>query len=165
MTRQDTAAAGPAASSADRPTPFTVWGLPAGLDDDWAMDFGGPIQSLEEAGLLADSLVADWRLYGRRLRRAKVRDRHGQVVYQRTPRRGGEGETVVTVQAAGGGQVAACLFCDQSVTNAECCLALARAGVAAHIACCGCPAWAGWARPGLPALDLDLDVDPATARA
>jgi hypothetical protein len=49
------------------------------------MDFGGPIDSLEEA-TLADSLVDDARLYGRRLRRAEVRDQHGRVVYERTRR-------------------------------------------------------------------------------
>jgi hypothetical protein len=87
VSRPDTAADGLAAScGADDPAPFTVWGFPSGLDDEWAMDFGGPIDTLEQARLLADSLVADWGLHGRRLRRAEVRDQHGQVVYQRTRR-------------------------------------------------------------------------------
>jgi hypothetical protein len=50
------------------------------------MDFGGPIDTLEEATMLADSLFQDSRLYGRRQRRAEVHDQHGRVVYQRTRR-------------------------------------------------------------------------------
>ena len=49
-----------------------------------------------------------------------------------------------------------CLFCDRPVADkSECCPAFARAGVAAHRACCGCAAWAGWIRSGLPVPDSD----------
>ena len=43
----------------------------------------------------------------------------------------------------------ACLVCGHLVGPAEpCCPAFEAAGVAAHLGCCGCQAWAGWTRPG-----------------
>jgi hypothetical protein len=48
-----------------------------------------------------------------------------------------------------------CLFCERPVGGDTAhCPAFARARIFAHQTCCGCAAWAGWARPGLPALDL-----------
>jgi hypothetical protein len=56
-----------------------------------------------------------------------------------------------------------CLFCNQPVTDrSESCPAFSLAGVAAHRACCGCAAWAGWVRPGLSALDLTVRLNAAT---
>jgi hypothetical protein len=62
----------------------------------------------------------------------------------------------MTVQPASSDQAPACLFCDRPVgTSSPSCQAFARAGVAAHQACCGCAAWSGWVRSGPAARDLD----------
>jgi hypothetical protein len=44
-----------------------------------------------------------------------------------------------------------CLFCERlDGGDTAHCPAFARAGTFAHQACCGCAAWVGWVRPGLP---------------
>jgi hypothetical protein len=62
----------------------------------------------------------------------------------------------MTGQPASSDRALACLFCERPVgTSSQSCQAFARAGVAAHRACCGCATWGGWVRPGLAARDLD----------
>jgi hypothetical protein len=53
------------------------------LGEESVVEIGGAVQSLEEATMIADSLLADVRLHDQRLRRMEARDQHGRVVRQR----------------------------------------------------------------------------------
>jgi len=53
------------------------------LGEAWATDVGGAVESLEEARVIADSLLTNARPFDRHLRHVDVRDQHGRVVHQR----------------------------------------------------------------------------------